>query len=353
MPPSAKKHLQFAAWPEEDRARWIAAFEPGDIFDDARSGAHLAAATKVGLRTAYARYLGFLASNDAERLSLPLAGRVDPQSIKTFVEHLRQSCRDTSVASMLHHLRTALGLISPEREWSWLKTIAKRIESRATPLPSRSGEVTSGQLFALGIQLMTAVENSAIVAGRISKEDALTYRDGLIIALLAAVPLRKRTLAALTVNRHLIKIGADWLLDIPAPDIKTRRAMEFPIPAVLSEPIDHYLNKFRAAITGADRHHGLWPSAKGHPMGGGAIYDAVRRRTMVGLGLSINLHRFRGAAGTLWSILDPANVRGVKDLLGHTDFGTTERHYIGARSRLAGRALAKALQLPNSKLSDS
>ena len=99
------------------------------------------------------------------------------------------------------------------------------------------------------------------------------------LALLAAVPLRKRTLAALTVNRHLIKIGADWLLDIPAPDIKTRRAMEFPIPAVLSEPIDHYLNKFRAAITGADRHHGLWPSAKGHPMGGGAIYDAVRRRT--------------------------------------------------------------------------
>ena len=34
MPPIAKKHLQFAAWPEEDRAWWIAAFEPGDVFDD-------------------------------------------------------------------------------------------------------------------------------------------------------------------------------------------------------------------------------------------------------------------------------------------------------------------------------
>ena len=80
-------------------------------------------------------------------------------------------------------------------------------------------------------------------------------------------------------------------------------------------------------------------------MGGGAIYDAVRRRTMVGLGLSINLHRFRAVAGNLWSTVDPANVRGVKDLLGHADFGTTERHYIGAQSRLAGRALAKMLQL--------
>jgi integrase/recombinase XerD len=344
MPPIPKKHLRFVAWPEEDRARWLAAFEPSDVFDDARSGAHLAAATQVGLRTAYARYLGFLASNDAEKLHLPLPVKVDQQSIKAFVEHLRQSCRDTSVASTLHHLRMALGLLSPERDWSWLKTIANRIASSARPKPSRSGEVTSAQLFALGIQLMTGAENSALVAGRISKEDALTFRDGLIIALLAAVPLRKRTLAALTVNRHLIKIGDDWLLDIPALDTKTRRAMEFPIPAVLSEPIDRYLNKFRAAITGADNHHGLWPSAKGHPMGGGAIYDAVRRRTMVGLGLSINLHRFRGAAGTLWSILDPANVRGVKDLLGHTDFGTTERHYIGARSRLAGRALSEALR---------
>jgi integrase len=79
-------------------------------------------------------------------------------------------------------------------------------------------------------------------------------------------------------------------------------------------------------------------------MNGGAIYDAVRRRTIVGLGFPVNLHRFRFAAGNLWSISDPMNVRGVKDLLGHSTFGTTERHYIGAQSRLAGRALAKMLR---------
>ena len=183
------------------------------------------------------------------------------------------------------------------------------------------------------------------MAGRITKEHALTYRDGLIIALLAAVPLRKRTFAALTINQHLVKIGSGWLLDIPAADTKTRRALEFPIPDTLSEPIDLYLTTFRTAITGANKHQGLWPSAKGHPMSGGAIYDAVRRLTFERLGVPVNLHRFRGAAGNLWSIPDPTNVRGAKDLLGHTDFGTTERHYIGAQSRLAGRALFKALGL--------
>ena len=153
-----------------------------------------------------------------------------------------------------------------------------------------------------------------------------------------------------TINRHLVKIGSGWLLDIQAADTKTRRAMEFPIPDVLSESMDLYLTKFRPKITGANRHQGLWPSAKGRPMVGGAIYDAVRRRTIERLGIPVNLHRFRGAAGNLWSISDPVNVRGAKDLLGHTDFKTTERHYLGARSRMAGRAFARVLRSPRQKL---
>ena len=73
------------------------------------------------------------------------------------------------------------------------------------------------------------------------------------------------------------------------------------------------------------------------------IYDAVRRRTRKALGFPVNLHRFRRAAATLWSIRDPANVRAVKDLLGHASFATTEKEYIMAQSRLAGRALAQVI----------
>jgi hypothetical protein len=36
----------------------------------------------------------------------------------------------------------------------------------------------------------------------------------------------------------------------------------------------------------------------------------------------------------------PKNVRGAKDLLGQSSFGTTEKHYTMAQSRSAGRALA-------------
>ena len=141
-----------------------------------------------------------------------------------------------------------------------------------------------------------------------------------------------------------MKIGDCWLLDIPGADTKTRRALEFPLPDKLSEHISRYLSRFRDVVPGARGHDGLWPSMRGRPMDGGSINNMVCRHTKEALGFPVNLHRFRLAAGNLWSIADPANVRGVKDLLGQTSFGTTEKHYIGAQSRLAGRALAKVLR---------
>ena len=131
MPTTPRKHLPFNAWPAQDRTLWARAFEP-DVFDDDKTS-HLAAATVVGLRTAYARYLGFLANHDPARLQLAPETRIDPDSMKAFVAHLRESCRDTSVASILHVLRLALGYLFPQRDWSWLKTVAKRIKAGAIP----------------------------------------------------------------------------------------------------------------------------------------------------------------------------------------------------------------------------
>ena len=79
------------------------------------------------------------------------------------------------------------------------------------------------------------------------------------------------------------------------------------------------------------------PSLYGHG------YHALRRRTKKAFGFAVNLHRFRHAAASFWSIRDPMNVRGAKDLLGQATFGITEKHYIMGQSRLAGRALAHAV----------
>ena len=275
--PRLKKHLLYYAWPKEDRALWDAAFDQ-DLFDDDGRTDHLASATIIGLRTSYARYLGFLRRHDLERLKRAPEDRIDTDSIKAFVEHLRQSCRDTSVASLLHTLRQGLGYMFPHRDWSWPKTVAKHIQAGAIPLRDATRGVTSAELYAVGVALMAPVEEELVASGHVTLEGAIQYRDGLIIALLAMVPLRRRTLTALTITKHLVKIGEYWLLDIPAEDTKTKRALEFPLPEDLSQRISLYLSRFRPVIPGANCHHGLWPSTRSRPMDDCLLYTSPSPR---------------------------------------------------------------------------
>jgi integrase/recombinase XerD len=340
MARASRIYLPFDSWPAEDKARWQAAFKAGDRFDGSGPGSHLAQATRRNLWISYARFLGFISANRQDLLELIPAARIDPLIVAEYVAWRRRSCGYGMVAVDLDGLRGALRLICPGVDWSWLLTLSKRIKAAAPRKSRKYHLVTSDHLYALGIELMDRAVASAENAERISKAHAFEYRDGLIIALLALVPLRSRTLVALRIGKHLVKTGDLWALDIPAADTKTRRPLDYPISKELCQRVDFYLERFRRRIPGADKHTALWASNKQGPMSAIAIYNAVRRRTKKAFGFGVNLHRFRHAAASFWSIRDPVNVRGAKDLLGQASFGITEKHYIMAQSRLAGRALA-------------
>jgi integrase len=336
--------LPFAKWPDPDRCLWDAAFKPGSPFDDDTGrGAGLADSTRCALRVSYAQFLRFLSKYYEELLERPPAARIDRNIIAAYAKWLGRSQGEASVAISLRHLRLAYRLVCPGEDLSWLLTVAKRLEAGAERKPGRYSLVTSEQLFLLGFEIMDEAAAAARAAKGISKAHALQYRDGLIIAFLSLVPLRRRTLTALRIVRHLEKVGNLWSVDIPAEDTKIKVALDYPICRELSQRIDRYLEEFRPRLPGAMSHSGLWASNKRCPMRSDAIYSAVLKRTRKGLGFGVNPHRFRHAAATFWSIYDPENVRGAKDLLGQVSFGTTEKHYIMGQSRLAGRALAAAL----------
>jgi integrase len=335
--------LPFDNWPAEDQARWHAAFKAGDRFDENGPGAHLAESTRRVQRESYARFLGFISANRADLLDLPPEARIDRNIVADYVAWRRRSCGDVAIAIDLNHLRGALRLVCHGLDWSWLLTITKRIAAAAPRTSRKYHLVTSERVYALGLALMDDAAADADAAKCISKAHVFQYRDGLIIALLALIPLRSRTLVALRVGKHLVRAGDVWALDVPAADTKSQRPLDYPITEELSARIDLYLEQFRGHIPGASSHSGLWASNKGRPMCAMAIYDAVRRRTKQAFGFAVNLHRFRHAAASFWAIHDPANVRAAKDLLGQATFGTTEKHYIMAQSRLAGRTLARVV----------
>jgi integrase/recombinase XerD len=340
LPGAPILELPFGAWPHDDQERWEAAFRSsGDPFDEVGPASHLAAATRRVMRSSYGIFLGFLSKQHFKRLAQSPSERIDRELAVEYVTWRRQTCGASALAADLHRLRLAIAYLCPGAELLWLHSIAKRLANQAGPKPRRAHLVTSEQLYALGLKLMDEADRKDVIG----KLDAFQYRDGLIIALLALIPLRRRTVTALRIGQHLLKCGDLWVLGIPAQDTKTGQPLYYPISEKLSAHIDRYLAKFRDVIPRAYKHNGVWASNQGRPMDEGAIYDRVVQRTREEFGFLVSLHHFRHAAATFWSIQDPSNVRGAKDLLGHSSFGTTEKHYIRAQSRLAGRALARAV----------
>jgi integrase/recombinase XerD len=332
--------LPFKVWPSTDKMLWEAAFRaPDDVFDESGPASHLAEATGRMLRSSYGIWLGFLSGKHSERLTRSPSERLDRELAVEYVAWRRQTCGAGAIAADLNRLRLAITYLCPGADLSWLQSIAKRLANQAGPKPRRAHLVASERLYALGLKLMDEADRKDVIG----KLDAFQYRDGLIIALLALIPLRRRTVTALRIGQHLLKFGDLWVLDIPAQDTKTGQPLDYPTSEKLSAHIDRYLEEFRGVIPGACKHNGVWASNQGRPMDDSAIYDRVVQRTRAEFGFPVNLHRFRHAAATFWSIQDPSNVRGAKDLLGHSSFGTTEKHYIMAQSRLAGRALARAI----------
>jgi hypothetical protein len=310
MSRASKLQLPFAEWPEDDRARWETAFKPGDLFDDDRRGTHLSQATRTALQVSYARYLRFISDHHQNLLAHAPDHRINRELLAEYVKILKKTNRHSSICTLLHHLRLALKLICPQVDWSWFLTITKRIAASAPHKAKKFGLVSIDQLHLLGIELMDAAVVDSQEKGEVSKEIAMKYRDGLMIALLSAFVPRRRTIAAMRIGKQLIRAGNLWAIDIPAEDTKNKRAFDPPISPALSERIDVYVERFRNRLPGAEAHDALWPSNQRRAMSASAIYDAVRRRTKSKFGFGVNLHRFRHASGSLWSVWDPVNVRG-------------------------------------------
>jgi integrase len=336
------------AWPKHDLTLWHAAYRSGpDPFADCGAAAHHSPRTKLQLEYAYGKFLCFVSDCHPELLKRAPGERINRKIIEEYIRWQPATCGGVTLSVYLYHLWLALRCICPSENWSWLLAISNRIRAKAKRKPEKHHLVTSETLYALGIKLMDRIVISTDAGKSISVTDAMHYRNGLLIALLALVPLRRRTLAALRIGKHLVQFRDLWALEIPAEDTKTKRPLEFELSAELSARISLYLNQFRPRIPRAGTHDYLWASNRGRRMRDGIIYVTVRRLTREILGFPVNLHRFRHAAATFWSVRDPANILGVKDLLGHASFAATEKHYIMAQSRLAGRTLASAIRERN------
>jgi site-specific recombinase XerD len=334
-------------WPEADRRLWQAALVPGDLLEEGGSRARYTENTNRGIVFSYGRWLQSLDS----RGQLDPAGspgeRITPARVRTYLADLERHNAIQTVFNRLIHLSVAARVMDPHRDWSWLNRMAAPIRARHRPArPKRRRLVATHDLFDLGVKLMAAAERKNAAYDR-----ATTYRDGLMIALLAARPLRLANLVGLALDRTLVFRGRQWWLQIPATETKTKEPIELPWPETLIAPLATYLSCHRTVL---EQRHGrwtrpvgqaLWLSRDGSPMTRRAIYDRITSRTLKGLSRAIHPHLFRDCAATTLAIEDPDHVRIASRLLGHRTFSTTEQYYNQACSVEASRIMQSYLLL--------
>ena len=235
--------------------------------------------------------------------------------------------------------------MEPHRDWTWINQIARPIRARNQPArPKRPRLVATSTLFNLGLDLMAAAERLTSPRDR-----AVGFRDGLMLSLLAARPLRLANLVGLTLERTLVCRGKQWWIEIPAANTKTKHPIELPWPEPLIAALDIYLSCHRPVLAqcyepgGSAAGQALWISRRGGAMSRNGIYDRITKLTLRHLGRSINPHLFRDCAATSLAIEDPRHVRIAASLLGHRRFRTTERFYIQARNIEASRIMQNFL----------
>ncbi len=332
------KHLPVDQWPVADIEAFAKAYEPGDIFDEtAGPGAHLADGTHRMIRTAYRRWLGFLTAHHPGALQEPPGTRITPERVQTFVDHLYTEVRASTVAHNIDNLHYAACLIASDRDWSWLASIRRRIAARAEPEDRFGRLIPAWQTLDFGIELM---DKALTLPSTGHKEAELQYRDGLIIALLSLWPIRRRSIAALTVSRHIEYVDDGINVLLFPEDTKAARSESFPVPDLLLPYLKSYLADVRPRIVGHNDHDGFWASYKGCPLTAGRLYDIVRTRIAAKFDKDTNLHDFRRAGATFIATEAPDKIGLIPGVLQHASPEVSEQHYNLARSVEASRRFA-------------
>jgi hypothetical protein len=342
------KHLPVNEWPEADREAFRAAYEPGDVFDEtAGPGAHLSQDTRKMIEVSYRRWLGFLKANYPDDLSMRPAERIKPERVRGFIEHISAESKPTTVALVAHLLNAAAKLIAPTTDWAWLGALKSRLNYRAWPEDRFDRLVPPLQTLNFGIELMDAALK---LTNRPHKQREIQYRDGLMLTLESLWPMRRRSLAALTVSGHFEFDDAGVNILLHPNDTKAKRAESHRVPEEFVPYIMHYLKIIRPVLLGRREHDGFWVSYRGSPLVAGRLYDIARARITAKFGKAMCLHDFRRSAPTFLAMEFPEKIGLIPGVLQHASPEPNERHYNLARSTKAGQRLAAHLAKERERL---
>jgi integrase len=323
-----RQTLRITEWPEADRRAWQDACRPSFRLKKGGSGSHLAPVSLDDIARRYGRYLGFLNRSGRLDLDASAASQVTPRNVEAYMADFEGKVSSVTAWNCIYKLRRAAQVLSPNTDFRWLIEIEKDLELLQVPRSKFNRFVYTEQLVKAGLTLI--VEAQSLSKTPIKR--ARGIRNGLMIAMLALNPLRRKNFAALEIETSFKQVNGRWWIYVPARSTKTRqRPEERPVASWLNPYIELYLNEARPILLTGSKHQetkALWISSVTRgPMTIRKVGSLITQITQETLGIGISPHLFRTANATTAADAISDMPYFASALLGHSDPRITDEHY--------------------------
>ncbi len=316
-------------WPTCDQMAWDTVFAEGDILDGRGPLAHWRETTRQKCAQSYGYWLAFLAREGRFDNATSPADRVTPEAVKAYVNSTLERCSMETTHMRLNELGKIVRAMSPTTNWAWLRNAERRLrkQCRHGELKRRAG-VSASDLYEWGVDRMNRVDADDTLS---PKERAIQYRQGLIVALLIARPVRLRTFLGLRIGKGLVQANGKFVLSLGREDLKDNKAREFPLPSGLEDKMARYLSHHRQVLLEGANTNALWITKYGRGYSTSGFVGSLAKLTHREFGETLRPHAFRHIAATSIALDDPENVNIIATILGHASLSTSETYYNRAK----------------------
>lgn len=341
------RSLAYGDWPPALRKAWVAAQQSAGFLETESRAASWSTRRRKHVLSDAGRFLSWLSAEGVPADSVAtLAEAATPAALAAFAKAERARLMLSSLATALGNVVGFVRSLCLDWDAAAAYRMVDRVKRHARLEPRTPRRIADPvTLYKAGLAKMDrCLDERQVVV------DPDGWQSGLMVALMAAAPVRIGNFASLVVGKHLQPDPQDgsWWMRLAMEETKTKAPDDWPIPETLWPYLHHHLTAVRPVLLRqgqrADRHDFLWVGTFGQPLQDQGVRKRVQRVTAELLGEAISPHSFRHSAVTGFSLQFADRPRDAAHLLGHASAQTTEKHYLMASRQRALSTLHDALE---------
>ena len=172
----------------------------------------------------------------ARRITAKPVDRATAANLHAFIDAYSADHAQSSVAAVVHVIGNIVRVTSPEADIPWIANLARRIKRKARPVkPTARRRSPLIHLIRLGDGLMERGQATLVDD---PSAGALMFRDGLMIVIEVALPLRRKNMASLRLGASLFRDEIGYHVKFAGDEMKNGQDFEGRYPDSLTPALD-------------------------------------------------------------------------------------------------------------------